>query len=144
MTNNDEVAANALFAALAQSREMASHAAEIRIKNFNFFIVIVGALVSGNAYFASKHYTMLLGAAGFVIGIMFFALDVRMRQVLSRSIDQLEILEPKVWERAGVKGWTGHIRGDSTKYINHQWIYRTLFVLTSVGSLIALIHALLS
>ncbi|TNJ38893.1 hypothetical protein FGF66_07140, partial [Chlorobaculum thiosulfatiphilum] len=141
--SEEEIAANALFATLAQSREMAKLAITIRVKNFNFFVIIVGALVSGNAYFSTKEATILLGIVGFVVGLMFLLLDIRMRLVLERSIDHLEILEQKVWALAGINGWTKHIRGDSTKYINHQWIYRALFIMTSIGSLIIMIRALL-
>ena len=47
---------------------------------------------------------VFLSISGIVVSIFFFGLDLRMRAILKVRIDELEIIEPEVWEKAGLKG----------------------------------------
>lgn len=134
---------NALVGALDHARGMANFASEVRMRNFNFYIVIVGALVTGHLYLKESWALIVLGASGCVVSVFFFGLDLRMRAILKRSIDQLDIIEPEVWSRAEISGWRSNIRSGPVKFASHQWIYRSFFVLTGLGSFALLVRSLL-
>ncbi|HVU23148.1 MAG TPA: hypothetical protein VHE13_03415 [Opitutus sp.] len=125
----------ALLGALAHAREMAHTASDIRMRNFNFFLVIVGALVAGHLHFKESWGPIVLSLSGVVVSVFFFALDLRMRELLKIRVDQLESLEPEVWKRAGMLGREEIPRSGPLKFANHKWIYRSCFVLTGLGSL---------
>src|SRR5262245_7791697 len=95
----------AAIAALDHARTMANYAADVRMRNFDFFVVITAALLAGQAQF-DVWWSPILGASGVITSVFFFGLDVRGRGLHKRSIDQLAALEPVIWQQAGVEGWS--------------------------------------
>jgi len=117
----------ALTAAVDHARAMANQASEVRMRNFNFFVVVAGALVAGygRANWASN---FLFDIAGIVSALLFLGLDIRGYGLHRRSMDQLRILEPLLWDRAAVSGWTAIPRHGGFWMLSHRWLYRTFFV----------------
>jgi hypothetical protein len=125
----------ALLAALDHARTMANFASDLRMRNFNFFIVVAGALIAGLAQLPAA-WSPVVGIAGAITSVLFLGLDIRGRGLAKRSIDQLVLLEPIVWQRAGVHGWTQIPRHGGSRFLNHQWIYRTFFVIVGLASIV--------
>jgi hypothetical protein len=130
---------NAVRAALDHARGMVISQADLRMRNFNFYTVITGALA---AAYASKTISpgWVIAIAGTLASVMFFGLDVRGYGLHQRSVNQLAILEPLVWEQAGVPGWTPIPR---TSIASHKWIYRTFFAITGCAWVAAFAAGLL-
>ena len=132
----------ALVAALNHARDMANHASDLRMRNFNYFVILSGILFTGHAQLPVI-WSPLLGAAGAVISALFFGLDVRGRGLHRRSVDQLAILEPILWQRAGVSGWSPIPRHGGSRFLSHNWIYKSFFAMVGLGSiLIAILRSL--
>ena len=128
-----------LVGALDHARGMANFASEVRMRNFNFFVVIVGGLVAGHLFEDKNWAPVVLSVGGIIVSAFFFGLDLRMREILKRSIDQLQVLEPEVWKRAGITGWREIPRSGPGGVTSHKWIYRGFFVLTGLISLAVLV-----
>jgi hypothetical protein len=121
---------------------MVNQASEVRMRNFNFFIIITGALVAGYGRPAWA-WNIILCSAGILASLLFFGLDIRGYGLCHRSVDQLRILEPLLWERAGVQGWTAIPRYGGIWFISHKWLYRSFFVITCTAWITALTFSLL-
>ena len=122
---------------------MANFASDVRTRNFNFFIIIVGALATGHVYLKQSWAPLCLSVSGIVVSFFFFCLDLRMRDILKVRIDELDIIEPEVWKRAGIEGSQGNPRSGPIWFASHLWIDRCMFVLTGIASLVLLIGTLL-
>jgi hypothetical protein len=133
--STSSVDSSELLAALTHAREMANHAADLRMRNFNFFVVFSGILFAGLAQLPIA-WSPILGVAGAVTSALFVGLDVRGRGLHRRCIDQLAILEPIVWERAGISGWSPIPRHGGAWFLSHNWIYKTFFVMVGLGSIL--------
>jgi hypothetical protein len=73
-----------------------SHHAAQRFAAFNFFLIVVGAVIVAYANAVSHHETTLGGATaglGSVVAVGFLALDIRNGQLVERAREQLESLE---------------------------------------------------
>ena len=103
------------------------------MRNFNFFVLLTAAMLAGHAQLPAP-WSPILGFSGIIINALFFALDVRGRGLLERSIDQLTLLEPLVWKKAGVSGWSAIPRHGGARFISHKWLYRIFFVTIGAGS----------
>ena len=123
----------ATIAALSHARSMANYASDVRMRNFNFFIVITGALITGQTQL-SVVWSPVLAVAGVITSVFFFGLDVRVRGIHKRSIDQLAILEPMIWQQAGIEGWSPRPRHGGKLFVSHTWIYRAFFLIAGFGS----------
>jgi hypothetical protein len=81
------------MARLEHARTRALHTADLRTKNFNFFIVIAGALVAAYANFSHEYKGLMIGLFGAFVSAIFFGLDVRGRRVLDACLDALRSAE---------------------------------------------------
>jgi hypothetical protein len=77
----------ALISALDHARAMVNQASEVRMRNFNFFIIITGALVAGYGRPAWA-WNIILCSAGILASLLFFGLDIRGYGLCHRSVDQ--------------------------------------------------------
>lgn len=127
----------ALTSALDHARAMANFAGEVRTNNFNFFVLITGGLVTGYANLPSG-WRIALELGGVVSSLLFILLDVREYGLTRRSVDQLLILEPLVWQRAGLTGWKPIPLHGGIRVVSYRWIYRTFFAVIGVGWFLAL------
>ena len=120
-----------LIALLDHSRAMVNFASEVRMRNFNFFVVLTAAMLAGVAKLPPE-WTPVVGLAGAFTSLVFFGLDVRGNRLLKRSLDQLSVLEPRVWEQAGISGWSPVPR---QTLVSHKWLYRTFIVIVGLASI---------
>ena len=93
----------ALSATVNHVRDLAIHTANLRTKNFNFFILLSGLLFTGQAKLSAK-LAGQLGWAGATTAIIFLALDYRGAGLLRRHQQQMQLLEPILWDRAAGAG----------------------------------------
>ena len=75
----------AATAALDHARSMANYSAEVRMRSFNFFVVITAALLTGLAQLPER-WSLILGVGGAIVALFFYGLDVRARGLHKRSI----------------------------------------------------------
>jgi len=132
----------ALTAAIDHARAMANQASEVRMRNFNFFIIVTGALVAGYGRTPGV-WNVLFDIAGVMAALLFLGLDVRGYGLHRRSVDQLRIIEPLLWERAALSGWTAIPHHGGFWILSHRWIYRSFFVVLGTAWAIALAITLL-
>jgi hypothetical protein len=123
-----------LAAALEHAREMANFAAEVRMRNFNFFLVIGGALAAGYVQMGEQMVRMALGIAGVLLSLLFLGLDIRGHQLVQRATRHLDAIEPVVWAKAGLPTPVPYPHTGRLRMLTHAWIYRTLFGVVGVAS----------
>jgi hypothetical protein len=126
---------------------MLIHAAEQRVKNFNFFIIISSILIASYAGKLNPKNTCLIAASGIIVSILFAILDVRTLQIIRDARDNLEYFEPKFGLNIHIvdqipdkpREKTGSKR---SRIISHTFAYRAAFVLMGLLSLMILMNAL--
>lgn len=134
----------ALTSALDHARGMTNQSSELRTKNFNFFVIIAAALVAGYTRPSpSWGWMVVFDLAGIFTSVLFFCLDIRGYGLHQRSVDQLTVLEPLVWDRAGILGWKPIPRHGGIRFLSHRWLYRTFFAVVGVSWALALVLNLL-
>lgn len=132
----------ALTSALDHARTMANQAVEVRMRNFNFFIIITGALVAGYGRPAWA-WNVIFDVAGIMASLLFFGLDIRGYGLHRRYMDQLRILEPILWKRAGIFERISIPAHEGFRFLSHRWLYRTFFIIIGTAWATALVIGLL-
>jgi hypothetical protein len=123
--------------ALSHVRDMHEMFAELRTKNFNFFIVIVAAAIAGAAGVTEKsnltlQYVSSLAAA--VSCIIFFGIEKRTVEMLGDARQELERIEPLAGVNLSRRDkWTGP--GRRRRYVSHTWLYTSAFMIVYLGAL---------
>jgi len=122
--------------ALGHARELMIHDSELRVKNFNFFLIIAGAALT--AYFNIKDFQVPIALAGMFVGLAFLILDIRGRQLLDTTSTALISAE----EALAIS--PSPIRQEESgrfmaKLISHTFVYRSLYGLAVVVSILALL-----
>jgi hypothetical protein len=67
----------AAIASLNHARAMLQCPVELRVKNFNFFLIIVGAIVVALRQWDDSGIRALLSFVGALLGVIFLLLDAR-------------------------------------------------------------------
>jgi len=125
-----------LVAALVHAREMAQNASSLRMRNFNFFLILVG--ITAAAYYETKA-AIFVGSIGLVVSMMFLVLDVRGREILDRAVKLLRDVEPTVWKAAALSPLPPFLSSQPLRLVSHTFVYRSLFVMSGIASLVLLI-----
>jgi len=131
-----------LIAALEHMRFTAAHAVDIRMRNFNFFVIFIGIIIAGYTHFPLREASSLMPIFGFVTSIFFFLLDVRGGRLLKRTIIPLNEVESCLWQKAGLQK-VPEPHNINVKICSHSFIYRGFFVLIGVASLIISVKSLM-
>jgi phosphoglycolate phosphatase-like HAD superfamily hydrolase len=127
------------IAALEHARETLVFFADLRSKNFNFFLVLIGTLAAGYAQFPAL--SLPASIAGALSGLLFLGLDWRTSQMIQDARAELMIIEPvfniKMHTNDRWKDKTrNHTGSGRTRFFSHTWIYRTLMIVTTIVSII--------
>ncbi len=122
---------DAAIACLYHVREMLLHAAGIRSKNFNFFLVAAGIIMLAITK-ADGLMVILVTSVGVILSVIFIILDVRTFQLIKDARHDLERIEPlfginihtvdQVPDRIREKKGVGRFR-----LISHTFGYRAVF-----------------
>jgi hypothetical protein len=126
---------------LDHARNMTLASQQIRTQNFNFFVIVTAALVTGYAKLIPQ-WRVIFGVAGIIISAMFFLLDLRGRGLHKRSVDQMALIEPLIWQQARLDEgkYTSPPRAEGRQiFISHLFIYRAFFVMVGLAWLGSLI-----
>ena len=135
----------AAIAALNHARAMLIHAAEMRVKNFNFFLVTSGILLAAVVRGITPAGLVFISIIGFLLNFVFFILDVRSFALIKDARADLYHLEPKF-------GITIHgvdqlpdahrkIAGTArNRIISHSFSYRAMYFIMALlwGTLLGL------
>jgi hypothetical protein len=113
------------------------------MRNFNFFIIITGALLAGYAR-PGRVWNLILDGSGTLVSLVFLGLDVRGYGLHRRAVDQMTLLEPIMWSFAGVEGWTPAPTHGGARILSHRWLYRSLFCIGALAWVVALLFTILS
>ena len=130
-------------AAISHVRDLHQMFAELRTKNFNFFIVIIGAAITGVASVSGKtgpQATMIsfvISCAAALACVVFFGIERRTVEMLGDARAELERLE----DRIGVAlhrndRWVGP--GTRSRWITHSSMYLLVFVSTYLAAIVAI------
>lgn len=84
----------AAIAFLEHSRTMLIHTAGLRVKNFNFFLIVAGIIVAAFTKINDPGILRIIAGIGFILSFIFFILDFRNYQQIKDIRDDLEKIEP--------------------------------------------------
>ena len=134
---DEKIPDSQLGEALTHVRDMHEMFAELRTKNFNFFIVIVAATIAGAAGVTEKTNVTLQfisSLAAAVTCIVFFGIEKRTVEMLGDARSELERLEKKVGVNLSRRDkWVGG-KGRSRK-VTHTSLYLSAFLIVYFGAL---------
>ncbi len=124
------------IAALEHARAMTIHASQLRMKNFNFFIVLAGVLLATFANFKTIGPQWFIGVLGSLISAAFLVLDVRGKQLLRAGKRELARAELAlgVCIQATAKA-TADEAGFARAVVSHTFVYRFLYLAGLILSL---------
>ena len=136
---DEAVPAAQLGEALTHVRDMHAMFAELRTKNFNFFIVVIAATIAGAAGVTEKtnltlQFISSLAAA--VTCIIFFGIEKRTVEMLGDARQELERLEPLVGVRLSRRDkW---VDGTRRRHVTHTRLYLAAFVIAYFGAIVSI------
>ena len=130
--------------ALNHPREMLIHTAGLRVKNFNFFIVVAGIIVAGFTKMRDPLILQSIAVIGIILSIIFYILDIRNLQQIRDIRDDLEKFEGKFGISIHTvdqipdpsRGKTGP-PGRMHSVISHTFGFRSIFILNIIICLLA-------
>ena len=133
-----------LIAALNHSRELLIRAAQLRVKNFNLFLVIAGALIAAAYHFKAPIAHITLSFAGLIVSLLFLVLDIRQFRLIKDARCNVEKFEKEsnitIHQVDQMRHPILNLPGSQRKRILTTTVaYRTVLILcaiTSVGSLV--------
>ena len=84
-----------VIAALNHSRELLIHAAQLRVRNFNFFLIIISVLIATAYQVAVPMAYIGLSFAGLIASLLFLVLDIRQFRLIKDARHNVEKFEKK-------------------------------------------------
>lgn len=127
--------------ALAHVREMHQMFAELRTRNFNFFIVIVAAVITAAATLSERSNALLPFVAALAVAltcVVFFGIERRTVEMLGDARKELERLEEPMGVNLNRRDrWVG-ATGPRRRYITHTNLYLAAFAIVYLGALVAI------
>ena len=128
------------IALLNHARDMVHDASNVRMRNFNFFLILVGILFASYTQLEQIWAPRLIGLSGLVLGFSFWGLDIRGRQYLLRAQDLLAQTESVLLARIGmVSKETLPLTPRWFGLASHTRLYPFLFTLVAIVSLVLLL-----
>jgi len=127
---NSNISKNDNSFLIDHARTMFLNASDVRMRNFNFFLVIVGALVA--LYSTRIQFAVInpvISVSGFVFSILFYILDVRSKQLLNAAHGELKQHE----KNAGIN-IIGKIHFSTFHLISHTFVYRFIYISVMICS----------
>ena len=128
-------------AALDHARAMVFSASDLRMKNFNFFLIIMGVIVTAYVNVGKNEARFVLSAVGILVSLAFLLLDIRGRELLGAAYKELTLREAEL----GISIQAELLRARAGKFlkkaISHTFVYRAIYMLGLVLSLILAIFA---
>jgi len=125
---------------LQHARSMLIEAASIRMKNFNFFLLMIGGLIA--IYTSNQQLNndikILISGFAFILSVLFFLLDIRGKKILIAS--RLELF--KIEQQYNMF-LTKEFKPQKIKIISHTFIYRFIFSLIAIVSIIIVFKTIL-
>lgn len=122
-------------AALDHARAMAIHASDIRMKNFSFFLIVMGVIIAAYEKVGRENARVLLGGVGMLVSAVFLLLEIRGRELLDAAQRELRVRESEL----GISIRTNLLQTREERFIakviSHTFVYRAIFVLGIVLSL---------
>lgn len=130
--NSEDVSEVVLIASLEHVRAKALHYAEVRMKNFNFFLILIGALAAVVTSSKVPGMNQVLSLFGSLLSCLFFALDVRGVRLLDGARKEIRRLEPKF----GLDFSQRDFCVTKRPLLSHTYIYRGIYSLFATMSLV--------
>ncbi|HSS21214.1 MAG TPA: hypothetical protein VLL54_14165 [Pyrinomonadaceae bacterium] len=128
-------------AALDHARALMIHASDIRMKNFNFFLVIMGVVVTAYLTLGRENARLILGGVGMLVSLAFLLLDIRGRQLLDAADNELIRRELEL----GISIRSALLQAKAGKLIkkaiSHTFVYRAIYMIGLVLSFVLAIFA---
>lgn len=117
--------------ALNHAREMTFHASGLRIKNFNFFLVIMGVLVAAfiklNQSNNQSNTAWVISFLGVIVSIAFWLLDIRGKEVLDAANAELLDREEALWISIHKNIFKKSKRRCLRKAVSYTYVFRGLY-----------------
>ena len=128
--------------ALDHARAMVINASDLRMKNFNFFLIIMGVVMTAYVNVGTENARLGLGAVGVLVSLAFLLLDLRGRELLDAAYKELTLRESAL----GISIRDAILEARKGKFIkkaiSHTFVYRAIYLLGVVLSFILAIFAL--
>jgi hypothetical protein len=117
------------MAVLDHARAMVIYASELRMKNFNFFLVIMGVVVAAYVNVGRVNVRWVLGAVGVLVSVAFFLLDIRGRELLDAAKKELSLKELELGISIQATILQSRTGKPIKKIVSHTFVYRAIYIL---------------
>jgi hypothetical protein len=128
-------------AVLDHARAMVIYASELRMKNFNFFIVIMGVIVAAYVNVGRVTARWVLGAVGVFVSVAFLLLDIRGRELLNAAKKELSLKELELGISIQATILQSRTGKPLKKIISHTFVYRAIYILGLILSFNLIVFA---
>lgn len=128
-------------AAITHVRSLHEMFAELRTKNFNFFLIIIGAAITGVTALAgtggpAPTIQFVVCTAAAIACVVFFGIECRTVEMLGDARQELERLEPAIGVYLHRRDrW---INPKRSRWVSHTAMYRFVFVVTYFVAIVAM------
>lgn len=116
------------------ARNMYLHASNLRMKNFNFFLVVLGGIIAVYSSDSTQLLKIITSTVGILLGSLFYILDIRGKILLITAADALSKVEKKLEMNI-----VDQRNLSTSKIISHTFVYRLIYILSIVLSVVGLI-----
>lgn len=116
------------IAALDHARAMTTQASELRTKNFNFFLVIMGVIMAAYVNVGRENARLALCAIGVLVSLVFLLLDIRGRELLDAAKKELAVKELELGITIQATLQQMRIGKPIRKLISHTFVYRVIYI----------------
>lgn len=123
----------ASIAYLNHSRTMLIHAANVRLKNFNFFLVASGLIILAFTNVVDPLIVIIIAGLGFGLSIIFILLDIRTYQLIKVALIELKEIEPRFYiiDKAP-NAIRETVPAGGFRIISHTFGYRAIYLMMAV------------
>ena len=116
-------------AALDHARALMIHAADIRMKNFNFFLIVTGVIMAAYINVGRENARLALSVVGILVSLAFLLLDIRGRQLLDEADKELILRESELGISIRKALFEAKVGKFLTKTASHTFVYRAIYML---------------
>jgi len=129
------------IAALEHARAMVIYGSDLRMKNFNFFLIIMGVIVAAYVNVGRVNAKWVLGAVGVIVSVAFFLLDIRGRELLDAAKKELSLKELELKISIQETILQSRMGKPIMMIVSHKFVYRVIYIMGLIFSFGLIIFA---
>ena len=119
---------------LEYARSLYLHASSLRMKNFNYFLIILAGSIALHSNIKSQSMYTITYLAGMLLGMLFILLDMRGKKLLLSASSELikieEAIDINIIKKRDL---------DTFQLMSHTFVYRAVYLTVSTFCIVMLI-----